>query len=148
VVPALLVGIAPVTDMEQGVERRLSDDGDAVQRFMKCVPSAETMHLYDEASPIRHIPTRVPSILVTGLRDDVVPADMVRSLLSIGPRHMHSLVAPLPRPFAGGDVLSGRRARHAVGPGSLSSIRLGRQSGLMLMHLCASRHTHRLIIST
>ena len=57
--------------------KRLSDDGDAVEKFMGCPLNASTTEAYNEACPSRHLPLTVPTILACGTEDDVVPLDMV-----------------------------------------------------------------------
>ena len=64
-VPAI-VGQAAVTDVEEGIRRRLGDG--VVERFAGGA-------LLDEASPIRRAPLPVPVLLVHGTRDDTVPPD-------------------------------------------------------------------------
>lgn len=81
--PKLVVGIAPCADLVDGVRRRLSDEGDAIQRFMKCDPDPlkkETMDAYHRASPLHLLPLGVPhQLLVSGNRDEDIPADMIRA---------------------------------------------------------------------
>jgi len=80
-IPKLVIAIAPVVDLVAAYERKLSDEGDAAERFMKCKPSDEDgkcLERYMDASP-RHrcIPLRLPTLLVTGKGDTDVPFDMV-----------------------------------------------------------------------
>lgn len=78
VVPRLAVAISPITDMIGSYERHLSDDGDAVEVYMKCKPdSEENIMKYHEASPLHRLPGEVPIVLVTGRGDQDVPMDMV-----------------------------------------------------------------------
>ena len=54
---ALVVAVAPVCDLNEGYHVRLSDEGDAVERYMKCKPETEEeLALYSEASPAELIP--------------------------------------------------------------------------------------------
>ena len=64
-VPAI-VGQAAVTDVEEGIRRRLG--GGVVRRFARDAP-------LDEVSPIRRAPLPVPVLLVHGDRDGLVPPD-------------------------------------------------------------------------
>jgi acetyl esterase/lipase len=79
--PALVVGVAPCADLIEGARRRLSDEGDAVQRFMKCDPKdgKSAMSCYMKASPRHLLPLGVPQLIISGGRDIDVPADYVRS---------------------------------------------------------------------
>eukprot|EP00301_Raphidiophrys_heterophryoidea_P015138 c23663_g1_i1.p1 GENE.c23663_g1_i1~~c23663_g1_i1.p1 ORF type:complete len:945 (+),score=259.80 c23663_g1_i1:3-2837(+) len=80
IVPRLVVGLAPCTDMIDGARRRLSDQGNACQLFMGCEPdSAKSIAKYQAASPRHLLPLKVPTIVVAGEKDDVIPVDMVRS---------------------------------------------------------------------
>ena len=60
---------------------RLSDEGDAVEKFMHCAldyDSDVSVNAYTAACPRHQLPSaRVPIILVTGLSDSDVPSDMV-----------------------------------------------------------------------
>ncbi|EKX54313.1 hypothetical protein GUITHDRAFT_132065 [Guillardia theta CCMP2712] len=74
----LIVAVAPVTDLEDGYRRRLSDEGDAIELYMKCTPdTAEGLREYSKASPIRLLPARRNILLVVGSEDRDVPADMI-----------------------------------------------------------------------
>lgn len=78
VVPRLAVAVSPITDMIGAFNRHLSDEGDAVEVYMKCKPdSEENISKYHEASPLHRLPSTVPIILVTGPGDQDVPMDMV-----------------------------------------------------------------------
>ena len=51
-VPRLVVAVAPVTDLEMGHEMKLSDEGDAIPLYMRCLPdSEENIAKYRAASP-------------------------------------------------------------------------------------------------
>jgi acetyl esterase/lipase len=87
-VPRLVVALAPVTDMVAAYERKLSDEGDAAEMFMKCCPSGggddddasgDAMQKYCAASPMHRLPLKVPTILGCGAGDADVPMDMVVS---------------------------------------------------------------------
>jgi acetyl esterase/lipase len=78
--PGLIVAISPVADLELAVQLRLSDRGDAVQRYL----AATTEALYRAASPMHRVPefdSFASSIfLVSGARDIDVPPKMVKAL--------------------------------------------------------------------
>jgi pimeloyl-ACP methyl ester carboxylesterase len=77
-VPKLVVGVAPVSDMIAAYDRHLSDEGDAVELFMKCRPDTpENVAKYEDASAMHRLPHRVPLLLVAGKKDTDVPWDMV-----------------------------------------------------------------------
>jgi acetyl esterase/lipase len=71
-VPALVIAVAPITDLVAGFEARLSDEGDAVPLYMKGTPS-ELPDAYAAASPIEQLPLKVPTIVVSGAKDTDVP---------------------------------------------------------------------------
>lgn len=73
VVPRLVVGQAPVADLEAG--RELS--GGAVVDFMGGGPDQRPAE-YDLADPARRLPIRVPQLIVIGTDDDVVPLSVVQ----------------------------------------------------------------------
>eukprot|EP00960_Hanusia_phi_P029875 748233-Hanusia_phi.AAC.4 len=74
----LIVAVAPVTDLEEGYRRRLSDEGDAIELYMKCTPeTAESLREYQKASPICLLPVKRNVLLVLGTGDKDVPPDMV-----------------------------------------------------------------------
>lgn len=74
---ALCVAVAPVGDLEAGYHRRLSDEGDAIPNYMKCVPSDQTDCPYKLASPHRLLPMVTPLLIAVGTADADVPADLV-----------------------------------------------------------------------
>jgi acetyl esterase/lipase len=54
---ALVVAIAPVCDLNEGFHLRLSDEGDAVEKYMRCTPETEDgLVQYALASPAEFIP--------------------------------------------------------------------------------------------
>jgi len=74
-VPSLCIALAPVGDLKDGVARRLSDSGDAIQTYMgsEDVDSAA----YMIADPVRRLPLPVPTLVVSGATDADVPPDYV-----------------------------------------------------------------------
>lgn len=54
---AAVVAVAPVCDLNEGYHLRLSDEGDAVEKYMKCTPETEEGRVqYALASPAELIP--------------------------------------------------------------------------------------------
>jgi acetyl esterase/lipase len=74
--PALIVGLAPVSDLVGGHEQRLSDDGDAIEQYMGGTPDT-CPDDYAAASPLAHLPLRAPTIVAIGSDDENVPPAMV-----------------------------------------------------------------------
>ena len=77
VVPALVVGQAPVADL--GASLELSRN--AVEGFMGGLPN-EIPAAYDIADPARLLPVRVPQLIVHGVLDDTVPLEMVTAYVA------------------------------------------------------------------
>lgn len=82
VVPRLVVAISPVTDLLEAFRRKLSDDGDAAQLYMRgTTPDDSRIALreWQAASPAHScLPLRVPTLLVSGPGDKDVPMDLVK----------------------------------------------------------------------
>merc|ERR1719272_812533 len=72
VVPALAIAIAPITDLEAGYTSKLSDEGDAVELYMKGTP-ATAADAYNAASPIKLLPLKTNTVVVSGAKDVDVP---------------------------------------------------------------------------
>lgn len=72
VVPRLVVGQAPVADLGGS----LNLGRGAVEAFMGGLP-AQIPDAYDAADPARRLPVKVPQLIVHGLRDDIVPFEVV-----------------------------------------------------------------------
>jgi hypothetical protein len=54
---ALVVAVAPVCDLNEAYFLKVSDEGDAVERYMKCTPETdEGLAQYAHASPAELIP--------------------------------------------------------------------------------------------
>lgn len=62
----------------------LSDEGDAIERFMGCELNASNEAIYNAACPSRHLPFICPVVIAVGSSDTDVPptmlADFVQSL--------------------------------------------------------------------
>lgn len=69
--PWLVIAQAPITDLIGADSAKLSDEGDAVRRWIGCSPE-ENRTLWDRLNPIEHPPI-VPVLLVHGERDTDVP---------------------------------------------------------------------------
>jgi dipeptidyl aminopeptidase/acylaminoacyl peptidase len=67
-----VVALAPVADL--GAAYELDLDGGAVTALLGGSP-AEIPSRYAEADPLARVPLRVPTVLVHGLRDTVVPPE-------------------------------------------------------------------------
>ena len=74
--PSLCVAIAPIGDLEEGQNRRLSDDGDAIQIYMggklpidSCNNNYNDKDPYKLASPSCNLPIMVPAVIVGGEND-------------------------------------------------------------------------------
>jgi acetyl esterase/lipase len=72
---AVVVSLAGVLDLELADRRGLG--GHATRALLGGTPE-EVPERYAEASPIRLLPTGVPTVLVHGVEDDVVPVEVSR----------------------------------------------------------------------
>lgn len=79
--PLSTYALAPVADLRMAVELRLSDDGDAVQRYMHGDPG-DIPKQYEEACPTEHAAAlaRRNVCLVLGKDDKDIPKALVTSL--------------------------------------------------------------------
>lgn len=77
-VPCLTVALAPVADLVAGHEQRLSDEGDAIELYMKGAPR-DIPDAYAKASPAARLPVGVPAVVAIGADDDTVPPAMARA---------------------------------------------------------------------
>lgn len=82
--PVLVVAFAPVADLCRAAELRLSDEGDAVQQYMRGEP-AERPEEYAAACPARRAADLRGSrvLLVSGSNDEDVPASYVRDFFHL-----------------------------------------------------------------
>ena len=69
--PWLVIAQAPITDLVGADRSKLSDDGDAVRRWIGCSPE-ENPNLWSQLSPIDHPPASAV-LLVHGEDDEDVP---------------------------------------------------------------------------
>lgn len=81
--PSVVIGVAPVSDLELGVSLRLSDEGDAVERYIGGSPS-ERPDAYKQACPTRRAAEMAklpfPVVVCSGLQDTDVPLQVAHSL--------------------------------------------------------------------
>eukprot|EP00928_Gymnodinium_smaydae_P090611 TRINITY_DN74397_c0_g1_i1.p1 TRINITY_DN74397_c0_g1~~TRINITY_DN74397_c0_g1_i1.p1 ORF type:complete len:353 (+),score=63.07 TRINITY_DN74397_c0_g1_i1:88-1059(+) len=75
---ALVLALAPVADLRRAFELRVSDDGDAVERYMRCSPGDEgAAERYSAASPAARLPVTFPLLVAWGDSDKDVPPALV-----------------------------------------------------------------------
>ena len=75
----LVVAAAPVADLIRGHELRVSDEGDAVERYMKQKPVGPGLEEYQQASPAALLPVTFPLCVIYGEKDSDVPPKLVRA---------------------------------------------------------------------
>lgn len=74
--PSLVIAHAPVTDLWFGQEKRLSDKGDAIERFVNAgTDLTADRALYDALSPARQDKVRCPVHIIHGHIDKDVPLE-------------------------------------------------------------------------
>jgi len=72
--PCLCISVASVPDMLPGYEAKLSDEGDAIERYMGFHPdTADRRRHYEDASISSRLPLAIPTLLVSGSEDVDVP---------------------------------------------------------------------------
>ena len=76
--PRATVALAPITNLQKGVQLELSDDGRAVIDYMHGGPSEVPWH-YEKACPTHRIGdlSSLNTLIVTGTDDDEVPCSLV-----------------------------------------------------------------------
>ncbi|CAL1137137.1 unnamed protein product [Cladocopium goreaui] len=76
----LVLAAAPVADLVKGFEMKVSDEGDAVELYMKQPPTSDVgLEEYRKASPAALLPVTFPLLLAYGDADADVPPLLVRS---------------------------------------------------------------------
>ena len=86
-VPSLAVALAPVADLIAAHRARLSDEGDAVQRFMRGRTPEDDPDAYHAASPAESmLPLATPTLLATGADDADVPAHFTETFYDAATR--------------------------------------------------------------
>eukprot|EP00927_Polykrikos_kofoidii_P073501 TRINITY_DN69531_c0_g1_i1.p1 TRINITY_DN69531_c0_g1~~TRINITY_DN69531_c0_g1_i1.p1 ORF type:complete len:357 (+),score=55.91 TRINITY_DN69531_c0_g1_i1:56-1072(+) len=74
---AAVLAAAPVCDLVRGYNMKISDEGDAVELYMKCIPEGNaSLSLYNEASPSSLLPVTFPLLIVYGDKDVDVPPNL------------------------------------------------------------------------
>ncbi|CAK9056968.1 Hypothetical protein (Fragment) [Durusdinium trenchii] len=75
-VAPLVLAAAPVADLEM----KVSDEGDAVELYMKQPPTSESaLEAYRLASPAANLPVSFPLLIVYGDADADVPPELVKA---------------------------------------------------------------------
>lgn len=79
--PKLTIGLAPVSDLAMAAQLRLSDDGNAVQRYMHVPDDVSAAHFFKPACPTAQAHTLAFArvTLMLGDRDDIIPEQVVKS---------------------------------------------------------------------
>lgn len=79
--PRVTIGLAPVSDLSLAAKLRLSDEGNAVQRYMHIDDENVAAHFFKPACPTAHahILTLSRVTLMLGDHDDVIPTQVVQS---------------------------------------------------------------------
>ncbi|CAJ1341187.1 unnamed protein product [Effrenium voratum] len=96
-----VLAAAPVADLVLGHELKVSDEGDAVELYMKQAPtSPEALAEYRKASPAALLPVSFPLLVAFGDADKDVPPDLVRSYAKAAASSAPSLVSVLEIPGA------------------------------------------------
>ncbi|CAK9056912.1 unnamed protein product [Durusdinium trenchii] len=79
-VAPLVLAAAPVADLVKGYEMKVSDEGDAVELYMKQPPTSESaLEAYRLASPAANLPVSFPLLIVYGDADADVPPELVKA---------------------------------------------------------------------
>eukprot|EP00930_Biecheleria_cincta_P018654 TRINITY_DN14453_c0_g1_i1.p1 TRINITY_DN14453_c0_g1~~TRINITY_DN14453_c0_g1_i1.p1 ORF type:complete len:348 (+),score=71.65 TRINITY_DN14453_c0_g1_i1:27-1046(+) len=74
----IVLAAAPVADLVRGHEMRVSDEGDAVELYMKQPPVEEAaLAEYKKASPAALLPVQFPVLVAYGEKDTDVPPKLV-----------------------------------------------------------------------
>lgn len=93
----ICVAVAPCADLHHGHELKVSDDGDAVERYMKGTPE-EIPEAYALACPGRLLPVNFPLLITYGDADDAVPPELMDAYtakaVASNPALVSSLVVP------------------------------------------------------
>ena len=71
--PWLAIAQAPITDLIASDSAKLSDDGDAVRRWLGCTPE-ENSKLWSQLNPVDNPPIS-PVLIIHGEQDDEVPLE-------------------------------------------------------------------------
>eukprot|EP00434_Breviolum_minutum_P012392 symbB.v1.2.010913.t1/scaffold697.1/size171729/4 len=75
----VVLAAAPVADLVKAYEMKVSDEGDAVELYMKQTPTTEaSLEEYRKASPAALLPVPFPLLVAFGDADADVPPQLVR----------------------------------------------------------------------
>ena len=76
----LCIPIAPIGDLIEGYKKKLSDEGDAIQKYMGCDPSESELCPYLQASPAAILPIHGCEgiLIITAEGDKDVPINIVQ----------------------------------------------------------------------
>lgn len=93
-----VLAAAPVAALVSAYRMRVSDEGDAVELYMKCKPDTEEgLAEYMKASPAALLPPKFPLLIVGGSEDKDVPPELVRDYVkaaSLSSETVSSLEVP------------------------------------------------------
>lgn len=98
-VPSLVVALAPITDLKAGYDKKIGDEGNAVEKYMKGSPD-DIPEAYAAASPIELLPLSVPAIVAYGLKDVDVPLWQSTEYIAAGEAKQGSALTLLEFPDA------------------------------------------------
>ncbi|CAK0894459.1 unnamed protein product [Prorocentrum cordatum] len=109
---ALTLAAAPVADLVLGHELKISDEGDAVERYMGRAPDGEAaLAEYARASPAALLPVRSPLVVAFGGQDADVPPAAIEGYAAAAKSQSPDLVAVVQLEDADHfDVVSARSA--------------------------------------
>jgi len=96
---ALVYAAAPVADLIEGYNMKVSDEGDAVELYMKCTPEENDGQLqYQKASPASMLPLTFPILVAYGDKDADLPPELVAKYVKAAteksPEHVHEVRLP------------------------------------------------------
>lgn len=83
--PRITIGLAPVSNLSLAAELRLSDEGNAVQRYMHVDDENIAARFFEPACPTAHAHSLALSrvTLMLGDHDDIIPCQVVQSTFDI-----------------------------------------------------------------
>ena len=88
--PTLIVALAPVTDLVRGYREKISDEGNAIELYMKSTPNSNAA-AFKLASPIQLLPVSTKVIVAYGTSDVDVPPSQSQSYVEAA----HSMVCSM-----------------------------------------------------
>ncbi len=90
--PKTILAQAAISDLADGMRRGLSDDGDAIHRWLGQVSDAKVVH----ANPQPEVPWGTEWILAHGLNDKDVPYEMSANFVAAATGRNRPILFPLP----------------------------------------------------